>query len=59
MFQGCVVEVKMQSGVVYEGILRAISPYMDIALKVAHDKSKVCLINKVASLVGGGRLRHW
>ena len=44
VFQGCVVEVKMQSGVVYEGILRAISPHMDIALKVAHDKSKVLVL---------------
>jgi small nuclear ribonucleoprotein (snRNP)-like protein len=35
---GCVVEVQMTSGKVYEGILRAISPNMEISLNVAHVK---------------------
>ena len=39
--QGCVVEVQMQNGVVYEGVLRAISPNMEIALSVAHVKGQV------------------
>ncbi len=37
------VEVNTTSGVVYEGVLRAVSPNMDIVLSVAHDKSKVVM----------------
>ena len=36
---GCVVEVHLRSGKVYEGILRAVSPSMDMVLEAAHIKS--------------------
>ena len=39
--QGCVVDVHLQSGLVYEGILRAVSPQLDVVLEVAHIKNKV------------------
>ena len=35
------VEAKLTNGTVYEGILTAISPTLDIALEAAHDKAKV------------------
>lgn len=43
--QGCVVEVQMQTGEVYEGVLRAISPNMEIALSVVHVKGQVCHVS--------------
>ena len=41
MSQGCIVHVHLQNGIVYEGILKAISPHLDIALQIAHVKNKV------------------
>ena len=42
--QGCVVDVHLQSGLVYEGILRTVSPHLDVALEVAHIKEKDTLV---------------
>jgi len=41
---GCVVDVQLQSGLVYEGILRTVSPQMDIVLEVAHIKTSVSVL---------------
>lgn len=37
---GCVVEVQLITGEVYEGVLRAISPNMEISLNVVHIKGQ-------------------
>ncbi len=42
--KGCVVAVKTTDGTVYEGVLRAVSPNMDVSLNAAYDKSKVCCV---------------
>lgn len=39
--QGSVVEAKMISGTVYEGILTEFSPKLEIFLEEVHDKAKV------------------
>ena len=39
--QGSVVEAKMTDGTVYEGILTAYSPKLEISLDEVHDKAKV------------------
>lgn len=44
--QGCVVDVQLQSGLVYEGILRTVSPQMDIVLEVAHIKTSVSVVRQ-------------
>ena len=33
------MDVQLQSGLVYEGILRVVSPQMDVVLEVAHIKT--------------------
>lgn len=38
--QGCVVDVQMQSGVSYQGVLKAVSPQLSVALELAHNKAK-------------------
>jgi small nuclear ribonucleoprotein (snRNP)-like protein len=35
-----VVDVQLQSGVTYQGVLKAVSPKLSVALALAHDKSK-------------------
>ena len=39
--QGSVVEVKVISGIVYEGILTEFSPKLEIFLEEVHEKAKV------------------
>lgn len=34
------VDVQLQSGVAYQGVLKAVSPQLSVALALAHDKSK-------------------
>ena len=41
LLQGCEVEVQLKEGEVYEGVLRTISPNMEISLSVVHFKGKV------------------
>ena len=38
--QGCVVDVQMQSGAAYQGVLKAVSPQLSVALALAHNKAE-------------------
>lgn len=38
--QGCVVDVQMRTGEAYQGVLKAVSPKLSIALGLAHNKAQ-------------------